>query len=103
MLFEHPEDGVHPSAFSLLADEFLAAPADGRGQVILTTHSPGLLDRFTADQIRVVEKEGFYTKIGPLATEQREALNEHLMEPGELLTVDPARREGAEAVVATAE
>ena len=103
MLFEHPEDGVHPGAFSLLADEFLAAPEGGRGQVILTTHSPGLLDRFTADQIRVVEKEGFYTKIGPLATEQREALNEHLMEPGELLTVDPARRGGAESMGAIAE
>jgi len=83
MLFEHPEDGVHPGAFSLLADEFLAAPMDGRGQVILTTHSPGLLDRFTADQIRVVGKEGFYTQIGPLAMQQREALDEQLTEPGE--------------------
>ncbi len=98
MLFEHPEDGVHPGAFSLLADEFLAAPKEGRGQVILTTHSPGLLDRFTADQIRVVEKQGFYTQIGPLAMEQREALDEQLTEPGELLTVDPARREGSTTV-----
>jgi hypothetical protein len=103
MLFEHPEDGVHPGAFSLLADEFLAAAMDGRGQVILTTHSPGLLDRFAADQIRVVEKEGFYTQIGPLAMEQREALDEQLTEPGELLTVDPARREGATPVEAIGE
>ena len=91
LLFEHPEDGIHPGALSLLADEFQSAPNDERGQVILTTHSPGLLDRFSADQIRVVERDGFYTKIGPLAPEQRESLNEHLMNPGELLTVDPAR------------
>ncbi len=103
MLFEHPEDGVHPGAFTLLADEFLAAPAEGRGQVILTTHSPGLLDRFSADQIRVVEKVGFYTKIGRLAVEQRESLNEQLLQPGELLTVDPARREGAETLEAISE
>lgn len=97
MLFEHPEDAVHPGAFALLAEEFLAAPMEGRGQVILTTHSPGLLDRFTADQIRVVEKEGFYTQIGPLSEEQRAALEERLTDPGELLTVDPARRQGTSA------
>lgn len=97
MLFEHPEDAVHPGAFSLLAEEFLAAPMEGRGQVILTTHSPGLLDRFTAEQIRVVEKEGFYTQFGPLSEEQRAALEERLTDPGELLTVDPARRQGTSA------
>ncbi|WP_302117185.1 AAA family ATPase [Allorhodopirellula heiligendammensis] len=95
MFFEHPEEGVHPSALSLLVDDFLAAPEDGRGQVILTTHSPELLDRFDADQIQVVEKEGFFTQIGELAMEQREALDNQLTEPGELLTVDPARLEDA--------
>jgi len=91
LLFEHPEDGIHPGALSLLADEFNVAPDEGRGQVLLTTHSPGLLDNFDADSIRVVQREGFQTKIGPLATEQRESLIEELLQPGELLTVDLAR------------
>jgi predicted ATPase len=91
LIFEHPEDGIHPGALSLLADEFKAAPEQGRGQVILTTHSPRLLDHFDADQIRVVDLAGLETRIGFVSTEQREAIYEKLLEPGELLTVDPAR------------
>jgi hypothetical protein len=91
LMFEHPEDGIHPGALELLADEFKAAAPDGRGQVILTTHSPRLLDHFDADQIRVVELDGFETRIGPVSREQQEAIREYLLDPGELLTVDPAR------------
>ena len=91
LLFEHPEDGIHPGALSLLAEEFNASSVDQRGQVILTTHSPDFLDHFAADQIRVVELEGLQTRIGPVSDEQREAIQEKLLEPGELLTVDPAR------------
>jgi hypothetical protein len=89
--FEHPEDGIHPGALSLLAEEFKAAPDDGRGQVILTTHSPKLLDHFDAEQIRVVELVGFETRIGFVSNEQKEAMHDKLLDAGELLTVDPAR------------
>jgi predicted ATPase len=91
LLFEHPEDGIHPGALSVLAEEFKAAPPNGRGQVILTTHSPKLLDQFEADQIRVVELDGYQTRIGRISDEQKQALDEKLLYPGELLTVDPAR------------
>src|SRR5262249_44113799 len=64
MIFEHPEDGIHPGALSLLAEEFKAAPQNSRGQVILTTHSPRFLNYFSVEQIRVVELDGFSTKIG---------------------------------------
>jgi hypothetical protein len=92
LVFEEPENGIYPGALELLADEFKAAPDDNRGQVLLTTHSPALLDHFSADQIRVVELVDLETKIGPLAEEQKEAIQEQLLHPGELLTVDPARR-----------
>src|SRR5262249_29978227 len=91
LIFEHPEDGIHPGALSLLAEEFKAAPKNGRGQVIVTTHSSKLLDQFDADQIRVVELDGFATKIGNVSAEQREAIQDKLLDPGDLLTVDPAR------------
>ena len=64
LIFEHPEDGIHPGALSLLAEEFKAAPEHGLGQVILTTHSPSLLDQFDVEQIRVVELAGLETRIG---------------------------------------
>jgi predicted ATPase len=91
LIFEHPEDGIHPQALELLAGEFKASPEQGRGQVILTTHNPELLNHFEADQIRVVENIGGETKIGFMADEQKESVQEHLLAPGELLTVDPAR------------
>lgn len=97
LVFEHPEDGIHPGALSLLAEEFITAPADNRGQVILTTHSPGLLDQFDVEQIRVVELDGFHTRISPVSDEQRESIREHLLTPGELLTVDPARGNAVDA------
>lgn len=99
LIFEHPEDGIHPAALSLLAEEFKAAPEHGRGQVILTTHSPRLLDQFDEQQIRVVEIDGFQTRIGFVLDEQRDAIRDDLLDPGELLTVDPARLqpEAAEA------
>jgi len=91
LIFEHPEDGIHPGALSILAEEFKAAPKQGYGQVILTTHSPGLLDHFYVEQIRVVELAGLETQIGFVSAEQNDAIRDKLLDPGELLTVDPAR------------
>lgn len=99
LIFEHPENGIHPGALETLANEFKRHVRQGRGQVILTTHSPQLLDHFEPEQIRVVDIENQQTRIGLLAHEQLEALREKLLKPGELLTVDPARLEGQLAEV----
>jgi len=92
LVFEEPENGIYPAALELLADEFKAAPEDNRGQVLITTHNPVLLDYFSDEHIRVVELKNLETQIGPLAEKQRESIKEELLRPGELLTVDPARR-----------
>lgn len=99
LIFEHPENGIHPGALATLANEFKRHVRQGRGQIILTTHSPQLLDHFEPEQIRVVDIENQQTKIGPLAHEQIEALKDKLLHPGELLTVDPARLDGQLAEV----
>jgi hypothetical protein len=94
LLFEHPESGLHPGALEALANEFKACSGDGRAQVILTTHSPQLLDYFLPESLRVVDVDNLATRIGPVSPEQMESLREHLLQPGELLTVDPARLAG---------
>ncbi|HWE97166.1 MAG TPA: AAA family ATPase [Tepidisphaeraceae bacterium] len=92
LMFEEPENGIYPGALRNLAEEFRAAPSSGRGQVLLTTQSPDLLDGFTPDQLRVVElDENQLTKVSPLDPAQSEALRAKLLEPGELLTVDSPR------------
>jgi len=88
LIFEEPENAVFPGALSLLADEFKAAPRDNRGQVILTTHSPGLLDSFDVDSIRVVDMKDGKTVIGHLAKDQQDAVRQNLLTTGELLTVE---------------
>ena len=39
----------------------------------------------------MVELAGMETRIGLISAAQKEAIREKLLEPGELLTVDPAR------------
>jgi ABC-type branched-subunit amino acid transport system ATPase component len=95
LVFEEPEKGIYPGALAVLAEYFQAIAASGRSQVILTTHSPQLLKHFAADQIRVVTMDGYDTAIGPVAPEQRESLEQHLMTADELLTVDEARSASA--------
>ena len=101
LVFEHPESGIHPGALEALAEEFRLHVGDGRGQVILTTHSPQFLDYFEPEQIRVVENEDGVTRIGPPAEEQLDLVREAMIRPGFLLTADPARiAEPTEAVAA---
>lgn len=100
LVFEEPENGIYPAALKLLAGEFKAAPDAGRGQVLLTTHSPMLLDEFSDEQIRVVELVDLETRIGPLAQDQREALREQLLHPGELFTVETPRMAAGEVETA---
>ena len=90
LVFEEPERGIHPRALGSLAEILRYSPEEGHGQVILTTHSPQLLDCFEPESIRVVVMEDGVTKIGPMIKEQRKSLEEELLFPGELLTVTDA-------------
>jgi predicted ATPase len=91
LVFEEPENAIFPGALSLLADEFKAAPRENRGQVIITSHNPILLDSFDVDDVRAVEMRDGATVVGRVSKEQRQAVKDHLLTTGELLTVDRAR------------
>ena len=60
------------------------------GQVIVTTHSPDLIDRvnFDSDRLLVVEMRDGETVIGPINKAGRSIVREHLCELGELLRQD---------------
>jgi predicted ATPase len=55
ILIDEPELGLHPYAITLLAD--LVQSATERTQVVLSTQSPALLDRFDAEDVIVVSRE----------------------------------------------
>lgn len=85
---EEPETALHPAASGALMDSLREAAATT--QVILTTHSPDLLDRFDPDRdtLLVVQSSQGSTEIGPADPASLEALKNHLYTAGELLRMD---------------
>ncbi len=82
---EEPETALHPAA----AQELLAALREGsrRCQIIVTSHSPDLLDNedIPPDALLAVESDDGKTRIGPIDEAGRQALIAKLFTPGELL------------------
>lgn len=85
---EEPETALHPAAAGALMDSLFEG-AD-RTQIVLTCHSPDLLDneRLEPDAVLVVVNEDGQTKLGPLSAPKRELLKKHLSTAGELLRLD---------------
>jgi predicted ATPase len=80
---EEPELTVHPGAIRLLYDYIKEGSL--RGQVVLTTHSPDLLSLLSTDEVRVVERSGDETRIGPLDDAQRDLVKQGLFTLGEVM------------------
>lgn len=85
---EEPEVALHPAAAGVLLDSLKEA-SQGT-QVIVTSHSPDLLDdsKINTDSILAVFSEQGVTKIGPLDSAGRSALRDHLYTAGELLRLN---------------
>lgn len=82
---EEPEANIHPGALGAIAD--LIEMAARRTQVVVTTHSPDLLDAkwIRPENLRLVTWEDGVTRVADLGTAPKRALQEHLMGAGELL------------------
>lgn len=87
---EEPELTIHPGAMSMLWEEI--QNASSRSQILVTTHSPDLLDMCEAEQLRVVEKLEGITHIGPIEEEQKQIVQDRLFAPGQLLQAQGLRR-----------
>jgi predicted ATPase len=91
LAIEEPELTVHPGALPLLYD-FLQQ-ASRRCQVIVTTHSPELLDLIAADDIRVVHRTEEGTRVDRMAEDQRQAVRDGLLTLGDVLRTEGLRSE----------
>jgi predicted ATPase len=91
IVIEEPEATIHPGALGAVLD--LIRHASRHMQVVVTTHSPDVLDaEWLQDQhIRIVDWGEGATRVTPLSTGSREALQEHLMSAGELLRSNALR------------
>jgi predicted ATPase len=87
---EEPELAIHPGAMSLLWAEIQDAAQ--RSQIIITTHSPDLLDLCQAEQLRVVEKIDGVTYVAPVEEAQKQIIKKRLFAPGQLLRAQGLHR-----------
>lgn len=85
---EEPETALHPATTGALMDAL--REASSHTQVIVTSHSPDLLDNVSVETdclLAVVSEEG-KTRIAPVDEASRAAIRSHLFTPGELLRLD---------------
>lgn len=82
---EEPETALHPAASAALRAALMRAAE--QTQIIVTSHSPDLLDDFSinANHFLAVLSEGGETRIGPLDDASRSVMRDHLFSAGELL------------------
>lgn len=82
---EEPEATIHPGALEAVLD--LLLHASKKMQVIVTTHSPELLDAkwITDRHLRLVEWKEGATHVAQVSEGNRKALQSHLTGAGELL------------------
>jgi predicted ATPase len=65
--FEEPENGVHPERISEIADLIIGkSESDSQTQMIVTTHSPVLLDRIPPENLFLCRKNAGSTLIEPI-------------------------------------
>lgn len=85
---EEPETALHPAASSALREVLVRASMST--QVLVTSHSPDLLDdrNIDAESVLAVVSEGGETKIAPLDEASRQVMLDHLYSAGELLRMN---------------
>lgn len=85
---EEPETALHPAASSALREAL--ARASEHTQVIVTSHSPDLLDDcdIADDSLLAVVSKGGETRIAPLDEASRDAMRNQLFSAGELLRLN---------------
>lgn len=85
---EEPETALHPAASAALREALVRASA--HTQILVTTHSPDLLDdrNLSPDSLLAVVSEGGETRIAPLDDASRTAMRDHLFSAGELLRLN---------------
>ena len=93
IIIEEIENGLDPRTIHLLVDEIRYFIESGRGQVIVTTHSPYLLDLLKLSQLVVVERD---TSGAPVFTRpaSQKSLEEWAQKfsPGKLYTMGKLKR-----------
>jgi predicted ATPase len=85
IVIEEPEASIHPGALEAILD--VIRHASRKMQVVVTTHSPEVLDAkwIRENNIRIVSWQDGATRVTAVSDASRAALQQHLMGAGELM------------------
>lgn len=83
---EEPEQNINPGFLTIIAEAVKETAA--KRQVLITTHSPHLVDHFDVDTIHAVELRPSGTHVGRVADSQVAAVKRQLFTVGELMTAE---------------
>jgi predicted ATPase len=86
LVIEEPEQTVHPGVLGVLADAFKEAAE--ATQIIITTHSPHLVDYFRPEDVRVVSLQEGLTTVERVRKTQVEAVKRRLMSLQEFMLAE---------------
>ncbi len=93
MVIEEPEQTVNPALLAVLADAF--RECSERTQILITSHSPHLVDLFPTENIRVVTMQDGETRIAKIRASQQEAVKEHLLSLEQIMAAEGLQPEDA--------
>ena len=93
LAFEEPESTVHPGALAVIVDALREATATS--QILVTTHSPELLDEDWVNDknLKIVRAYNGKTVIEPIADGAKSMLQDHLATAGELLRMNALEKD----------
>lgn len=85
LVIEEPEATIHPGALGTVLD--LLRQASDESSVVVTTHSPDVLDAewIRPRHLRLLQWRSGVAKVAPVSDGSAESMREHLMGAGELL------------------
>lgn len=89
---EEPEQTIHPAILVMLAEAF--REVSERTQLLITSHSPYLVDHFQPEEIRIVSMQDGKTRVSPIKTSQMESVKENLISLQELMISEGLLAEG---------
>ena len=87
LLIEEPETGIHPKSLKIVMDTFRSCPNRDNVQILMTSHSPYLIDFLEPEEIVLTRRENGYTETARLdeLPDIRKWLEN--LSPGELWTM----------------
>lgn len=83
---EEPEQTIHPAILVMLAEAF--REVSERTQLLITSHSPYLVDQFQPEEIRIVSMQDGKTRVSPIKAAQVKSVKENLISLQELMVAE---------------